>query len=112
MIRARPVADERAGSVLGRTSPLVKLGIGFAWLLGLAFTPTHLPPLVIAAVTLAAGILLGRIGPLDLARALVPLWSVALVVVVTNRQGDMKIWRQGEPEPDETEDVSSVILDG
>ena len=84
MIHARPIADERATSVLGRTSPLVKLAIGFAWLLGLAFTLEHLPPVVITVAALVAGILLGRIRAADLARALIPLWSVALVVVVTN----------------------------
>jgi len=84
VIRIAAIADERAESVLGRANPLAKLAIAFLWLLGLAFTTRHLPPLVIAAVALAAGIGLGRIRPSDLARALTPLWFVAGVVVLSN----------------------------
>lgn len=84
MIRAVSLGDERASSVLGRISPLTKLGIAFVWLVGMAFTTRHLPPLVITGVTLGAGIVLGRVRPIDLARALAPLWVVALVVVVSN----------------------------
>jgi energy-coupling factor transport system permease protein len=84
MIRAAALADERADSVLGRANPLTKLAIAFGWLLGLAFTTSHLPPLAIAAVTIVAGLLLGRIGFGDLVRALMPLWSVAGIVVLSN----------------------------
>ena len=84
MIAARPIADERARSVLGRVSPLVKLGVAFAWLIGMAVVGGFVVPLVIGGVALAAGVLLGRIGPFDLLRALVPLWTVAAVVILSN----------------------------
>jgi len=84
VIRAVAIADERAHSPLGRANPLAKLGVAFLWLLGLAFTTRHLPPVVITAVALAAGIVLGRIRAGDLARALAPLWIVAGVVVFNN----------------------------
>jgi energy-coupling factor transport system permease protein len=84
VIRVVRMADERATSILGLVSPLTKLAIALIWLIGLAFTPQHLPPLVITATTLAAGMVLGRIGPAALARALAPLWIVAAVVVVSN----------------------------
>lgn len=78
------MADERAKSVLGLVSPLLKLAIALVWLIGLAFTPRHLPPLAITATTLAAGLVLGRTGPAALVRALAPLWIVAAVVVISN----------------------------
>jgi energy-coupling factor transporter transmembrane protein EcfT len=83
MITRRPIVDERA-SVLGRVSPLTKLGIALVWLLALAFTTHHLPPLVIAVVALAGGLAFGRIRVGDLVGALVPLWSIAFIVVVSN----------------------------
>jgi energy-coupling factor transport system permease protein len=84
VIRVATVADERATSLLGRVSPLTKLGIALIWLIGLAFTTQHLPPLVLTGAALVAGLTLGRIRPDDLLRALLPLWSVAAVVVVSN----------------------------
>lgn len=84
MIRAMTIADERASSVLGRVSPLTKLAVALLWLIGLAFTTRFLPPLVITAVALVAGLTLGRIRIGDLLRALAPLWIVAAVVVISN----------------------------
>lgn len=84
MIAVRPVADERAASVLGRVSPLTKLGVAFLWLVALAVIGGHVAPVVLAAAALVAGIVLGRIGPVDLFRALLPLWSVAAIVVLSN----------------------------
>jgi energy-coupling factor transport system permease protein len=84
VIRAVAIADERAESLLGRSNPLAKLGIAFLWLLGLALTTRHLPPVVITAVALGAGLVLGRIRAGDLARALAPLWVVAGIVVLSN----------------------------
>lgn len=78
------MADERATSILGVVSPLTKLAVALVWLIGLAFTPRHLPPLVITATTLVAGMTLGRIGVAAMARALAPLWIVAAVVVISN----------------------------
>ena len=84
MIARRVAADDRDQSILGRLSPLTKLAIAVVWLIGMAFGTQVLPPLVIAAVALVAGVGLGGIRPGDLARALVPLWSVAAVVVASN----------------------------
>ena len=84
MIRVASIADERADSVLGRASPLTKLGIALVWLIGLAFTTRHVPPLVLTGVALVAGLTLGRIRAGDLLRALLPLWSVAAIVVISN----------------------------
>jgi energy-coupling factor transport system permease protein len=76
--------ERRLGSTLGRISPLVKLGIAVGWLIGLAFTTEHLPPILLTVVALAAGLTLGRIPVGALVRAILPLWTVAAVVVVSN----------------------------
>ena len=82
--RRLELGDAQLDSPLGRTSPVLKLGIGLAWLIGLAFTLEPLPPLVLALVALGAGLQLGRIPPGDLARALAPLWIAALGVGLSN----------------------------
>ncbi len=84
MTRSRPLQDERAESLLGRTGPLTKLAVAFVWLLGLATTTRPEPPLVIAAVTLVAGFSVGRIRVGTMVRTLTPLWFVAAIVVVSN----------------------------
>jgi energy-coupling factor transport system permease protein len=75
---------ERLESVLGRTSPLTKLALALVWLAGLAITTQPWPPIAIALIALWAGINLGRIPGATLARAIAPLWTVALVVAVSN----------------------------
>ena len=71
-------------SLLGRTNPLVKLGVATAWLVGLVFTLDVRPPLILAAVALGAGIVLGRIDPADYVRRLLPLILAALGIVIAN----------------------------
>ncbi len=71
-------------SVLGRTSPLVKLALAVAWLAGLAFIVDAAPPLVLIAAVLAAGLLLGRISPGRLIRGLAPLTIAAASITVAN----------------------------
>jgi len=71
-------------SVLGRTNPLVKLGISLAWLVGLGFTLAVQPPLILAVVALVAGLQLGEIPPATLARRLGPLLLAAMAIAVTN----------------------------
>jgi len=71
-------------SVLGRTNPLVKLGISLAWLIGLGFTLDVRPPLILALVALIAGLQLGDIPPGTLARRLAPLALAALAIGLTN----------------------------
>lgn len=82
---ARPsLRDAQLESVLGRVSPLTKLAVAVVWLLGLAFTTRHAPPLFIAVVVLVCGVGLGRIPVGGLLRAIAPLWAVAAVVVISN----------------------------
>jgi energy-coupling factor transport system permease protein len=78
------VGDAQLDSLLGRTSPVVKLAIALIWLLGLALTLHLLPPLILAASALLAGLTLGGIRPGDLARALTPLWLAALAIGLSN----------------------------
>lgn len=84
MIVPASVPDDRLTTVLGRTSPLTKLGVAVAWLIGLAATTQPGPPVAMALIAVAAGLVLGEIPPRVLARALAPLWIVALVVTVSN----------------------------
>jgi energy-coupling factor transport system permease protein len=69
--------DSQLDSVLGRASPLIKLGISLVWLIGLAVTLRPGPPLVLATATFAAGITLGGIRPTVLLGAVAPLWLAA-----------------------------------
>lgn len=84
MIVARDLAPAQLDSVLGRTSPVLKLLIAIAWLLGLATTVALVPPLAIALVTVATGLTLGHIPRRDFARALAPLWIAALGLATFN----------------------------
>ncbi|MBI2762713.1 MAG: energy-coupling factor transporter transmembrane protein EcfT [Chloroflexi bacterium] len=74
------VAQER--SLLGRTNPLVKLGLALAWLVGLAVIHDPVRPLLLAVVAVMAGLALGRIPPARLFRGLVPLGMAALSIAV------------------------------
>lgn len=78
------VGDAQLDSPLGRTSPVVKLAIAVAWLVGLAFTLDIAPPLVLAAAALSAGRLLGDIPFGRLARSLAPLWLAAAGIGLSN----------------------------
>lgn len=81
---APAIEDRQRDSALGRTSPLVKLGLAVLWLLGLGLTLNPGPPLVLIAVTLVAGIELGRIPPGRLAVRLAPLVLAAGGIALTN----------------------------
>jgi energy-coupling factor transport system permease protein len=76
------VAQRR--SVLGRTNPLVKLGISLAWLIGLGLTIDVRPPLILVVVAIVAGLELGEIPPAMIARRLGPLLLAAMTVALTN----------------------------
>ena len=78
------LADPQLDSPLGRTSPIVKLGVAFAWLIGLAFTLSWAPPLLLAAAALVAGALFGSVRVGDLARSLAPLWLAAVGIGLFN----------------------------
>jgi energy-coupling factor transport system permease protein len=78
------VGDAQLDCPLGRTSPVVKLVVAVVWLLGLAITLHPIPPVVLGAATLAAGLTLGGISPLNLGRTLAPVWLAALSIGVSN----------------------------
>jgi energy-coupling factor transport system permease protein len=80
-----PAIEERQRtSPLGRTSPLVKLGIALLWLLGLGLTIHPGPPLVLIVVTVIAGLELGAIPLPRLAARLAPLVLAAAGIALTN----------------------------
>lgn len=78
------LGDAQIASFLGQVSPLVKLGIAVVWLLGLAFTLAIAPPVALAVVALAAGLLLGGIPAGILLRSLAPLALAALGIGLSN----------------------------
>ncbi|MDH4142769.1 MAG: energy-coupling factor transporter transmembrane protein EcfT [Chloroflexota bacterium] len=84
MIAARDLAQAQLDSTLGRTSPVLKLVIAMAWLVGLATTGAWGPPVVLAVVAVAAALTIGRVPPRDLARAVAPLWLAALGLAFFN----------------------------
>ena len=84
MIVARDLAPSQLDSVLGRTSPVLKLAIAIVWLVGLASTVALGPPLILVVVSLVAGLWLGGIPRSDLARALAPLWLAAIGLATFN----------------------------
>jgi energy-coupling factor transport system permease protein len=81
---APEIGPAQLESPLGRTNPLVKLGIAIAWLIGLGLTLDARPPLILAFVALVAGLQLGAIPSAVLARRLVPLGLAALGIALTN----------------------------
>jgi energy-coupling factor transport system permease protein len=81
---APEIGVEQRESVLGRTNPLVKLGIALAWLVGLGLTLDVRPPLILAVIALVAGLELGSIRTDTLARRLAPFALAALLIGLTN----------------------------
>ena len=85
MIGQRLVPEQGAlDSVLGRTSPLVKLGVATAWLFGLMFVVDIRVPLVLAGLAILAGPLLGNVSLRRMFLGVAPLWAAALGIVVFN----------------------------
>ncbi len=78
------LADAQLDSLLGRTSPIVKLGVAVGWLIGLAFTLAWTAPLVLAAAVLVAGAGLGSVPVRSLVRAIAPLWVAAVGIGLFN----------------------------
>lgn len=81
---APEIGPAQLESPLGRTNPLVKLGIALLWILGLGLTLDVRPPLILAFVALVAGLQLGALPPAVLARRLAPLGLAALGIALTN----------------------------
>jgi energy-coupling factor transport system permease protein len=84
VIVARDLAPAQLDSLLGRTSPVLKLAIALIWLVGLATTTAWGPPVVLTAAVVLAALLVGRVPAGDLARAVAPLWLAALGLAVFN----------------------------
>jgi energy-coupling factor transport system permease protein len=85
VIVRRLEAEERAlASPLGRTSPLLKLGIALLWLVALAFSYDIRPATVVLAAALLAGLVFGGLAPARLAEGVAPLWAVAVGIGLTN----------------------------
>jgi energy-coupling factor transport system permease protein len=84
MLTPIDLSEAQESSLLGRTSPLVKLGLAIAWLVGLALTPEPGPPILLAALAIAAGLTVGRVPPRSLARGLAPLLVAAASIALAN----------------------------
>ncbi|MBI3745437.1 MAG: energy-coupling factor transporter transmembrane protein EcfT [Chloroflexi bacterium] len=84
MLTAPDLDRRQLESLLGRTSPVVKLGLALAWLIGLATTLRAGPPIGLALVALAAGRWLGNVPPRRLGRGLAPLAVAALSIALAN----------------------------
>ena len=78
------ISDTTASSPLGRTSPIVKLGVALGWLIGLAFTTDPMPPVAIAVVAIASGVVLGRVEITRLIRTILPLGLAAIGIGAFN----------------------------
>jgi energy-coupling factor transport system permease protein len=81
---APQVGPAQRESLLGRTNPLVKLGIALAWLVGVGLTLDLRPPLILTLVALIAGIQLGGLAPGTIARRIAPLWLAVIGIAVAN----------------------------
>ncbi len=84
MISRVEPADRALESPIGRLSPLAKLAIAIGWFVALALTTRIGPPIAVASFALAVAAVPGRVPPGRLARALLPLWAVAVSVGVFN----------------------------
>ena len=83
MLTPIELAEPQLSSLLGRTSPLVKLGLALAWLAGLAAVREPGPAVALAVAALAAGFALGRLGLRGVAASLAPLLVVAGAIGLT-----------------------------
>ncbi|TAK00597.1 MAG: energy-coupling factor transporter transmembrane protein EcfT [Chloroflexota bacterium] len=84
MLAPIDLTDAQASSPLGRTSPLVKLGVAITWLIGLALVREPGPPLVLAALAIVAGLSIGRVTARNLVRGLAPLLLAATSIALAN----------------------------
>lgn len=84
MLVAAPIPASVAASVLGRTSPVVKLAVAVAWLLGLATTTDPGPPAALVLVAVLAALVLGSVAPTRLVAGLGPLLVAAVGIALTN----------------------------
>jgi energy-coupling factor transport system permease protein len=73
------IRDRERESLLGRTSPLVKLALAGVWLVGMALTLDPRVPAVLAAVAAGAALGLGSVTPASFVRGAAPLWLAAAI---------------------------------
>jgi energy-coupling factor transporter transmembrane protein EcfT len=78
MIAIAQLEAAQSGSLLGRMSPLLKLGLAALWLVGFVATPRVGPPLALAAAASFAALVLGRVPAGSFLRGIAPLWTAAL----------------------------------
>lgn len=84
MIERIDPPEDQLDSPLGRVSPVLKLAIAMAWLVGLFLTTEILPALVLALVALLATLVVGYVPARTVARGLAPLWLAALSIGLLN----------------------------
>jgi energy-coupling factor transport system permease protein len=84
MLDRLELGDAQLDSALGRTSPIVKLGVAIGWLVGLAFTLAWIPPLALAGTAIVAGVAFGSVRIETLAKSIAPLWVAALGIGLFN----------------------------
>src|SRR6266542_134852 len=84
MVTVDGLGDGVSASLLGRTSPLVKLGLAVAWLVGLAFTLDPRPPLLLSAVAFTAVVVAGAVPVGRLVRVLLPALAPLIGIVLAN----------------------------
>ncbi len=84
MLSPIDLTARQESSILGRTNPLVKLGIALGWLIGLGLMHDPPRPMALALVAVAAGLVLGRIPPARLIQGLTPLVAAAGSIALAN----------------------------
>ena len=84
LLRPVEIGTAEAASLLGRTSPLVKLAIAFSWLLGLATTLDPRPGLFLGVAAVLAIPLLGAVPSQRIVRFFGPLALAAAGIGLAN----------------------------
>lgn len=84
MIRISGLDEAQERSLLGRMSPLVKLAVAGAWLVGLTLTLDPRPPFLLALLAVMAGVILGRVPVGRYLRTILPLVLSVLAVAALN----------------------------
>lgn len=84
MLSPLDLTVRQESSPLGRTNPLVKLGVALAWLIGLALIHDPARPVILAVVAVVAGRILGRIPSARLIGGLTPLVAASASIALAN----------------------------
>jgi energy-coupling factor transport system permease protein len=78
------IPDSQLDSPLGRVSPVVKLGVAFIWLVGLALTLDARPPLALALVGILSAVIAGNVPLARFLRGAAPLLLAAAGIGLFN----------------------------